>query len=224
MRIQDKLEGIRIASRPTTKQTVISVTTAAMIGVVLGLAAKLVDNPGINPLFDDIGGRLGIWVFAATLLSVFSYSPKLAAVKAVVFFASMLTVYYVYTVLFLHFFPARAILFWGLCAVISPICAYLIWYARGVGGFSYLMASLPITVLLVEGFELRNAYLPVHTHYDLIPLLMGVYLIMVTFLLIFIPRIKMRILVILPIALILSFMMIYFNVLGLIFGGLNSFL
>ncbi|MCM3206994.1 hypothetical protein [Paenibacillus illinoisensis] len=50
MRIQDKLEGIRIASRPTTKQTVISVTTAAMIGIVLGLAAKLVDTPGINPI------------------------------------------------------------------------------------------------------------------------------------------------------------------------------
>lgn len=86
------------------------------------------------------------------------------------------------------------------------------------------MASLPITVLLVEGFELRNAYLPIHTHYDLIPLLMGFYVIMITLLLIFIPKIKMRIFVILPIALILSFMMIYFNVLSLIFGGLNSFL
>ncbi|MCG7385324.1 hypothetical protein [Paenibacillus sp. ACRRY] len=224
MRVQDKLDGIRIVSRPTAKQTVFSIATAAMIGVVLGLAAKLVDTPGINPLFDDIGGRLGIWVFAATLLSVFSCSPKLAAVKAFVFFASMLTVYYVYTVLFLHFFPTKAILFWGICAVISPICAYLIWYARGVGGFSYLIASLPITVLLVEGFELRNAYLPVHTHYYLIPLLMGFYLMMITVLLIFIPRIKMQILFILPIALFLSFIMIYFNVLGLIFGGLNSFL
>lgn len=53
---------------------------------------------------------------------------------------------------------------------------------------------------------------------------MGFYLMMITVLLIFIPRIKMQILFILPIALFLSFIMIYFNVLGLIFGGLNSFL
>jgi len=45
----------------------------------MGLTAKLVDNPGINPLFDNLGGRLGIWVFVAALISVFSYSPKLAA-------------------------------------------------------------------------------------------------------------------------------------------------
>ncbi|NUU79667.1 hypothetical protein [Paenibacillus xylanilyticus] len=220
----DKLNGIRVANRPTTQQTFFSIIYAVFIGVILGLAAKLVDTPGINPVFDDMGGRLGIWVFVATLLSVFSYSPKVAAVKAFAFFGSMLTVYYVYTVLFLHFIPVRAILFWGLCAVISPICAYIIWYAHGNGLFSCMVSSLPITMLLIEGFELRNAYLPIHTHYYLIPVLMGVYLIMIIVLLLFIPKNKMQLLSILPIALILSIILIYFNVLGRIFGGMNGVL
>ena len=43
--------------------------TALLIGFAMGLLAKLVDNPrvtGIVPVFDDLGGRLGIWIFTAT--------------------------------------------------------------------------------------------------------------------------------------------------------------
>ncbi|MGG4105836.1 hypothetical protein AAXB25_18110 [Paenibacillus lautus] len=222
MEIYHKLNQIRVQNKSNTKQKVFSIVSAMIIGAILGLAAKLVDAPGINPIFDNIGGRLGIWVFVAALLSVFSYSPKIAAVKVFVFFGSMLTVYYAYTVLFLHFFPERAIVFWGICAVISPVCAYIMWYARGNGLFSHMVSALPITALLSEGFELRHAYLPIHTHYYLIPWLMGVYLMMILVLLLMIPRNKMQFVVVLPIALILSFIMIYFNVLGRIFGGING--
>ncbi len=224
MEMLHRLNQIRVGYKSTTKQKVFSIVRAMMIGVILGLAAKLVDNPGINPVFDDIGGRLGIWVFVATLLSVFSYSPKVAAVKIFVFFGSMLTVYYAYSVLFLHFFPMREIVFWGMCAVVSPVCAYIMWYARGNGVSSYIVAALPITVLLSEGFELRHAYLPIHTHYYLIPLLMGIYLIMILVLLLIIPKNKIQFVAVLPIALILSLIMIYFNVLGRIFGGMNGVL
>lgn len=193
-------------------------------GVILGVAAKLVDHPDVNPIFDNIGGRLGIWIFVATLLSVFSYSPTLAAVKIFTFFVSMLTVYYAYTVLFLHFFPRGAIVFWGICAVVSPICGYIMWYARGNGLLSTIVTALPITALLSEGFELRNAYLPVHSHYDLIPWLMGIYLVMIVVLLLVIPKNKRQWLSILPIALFLSASMIYLDVLGRIFGGMNGVL
>lgn len=213
----------RIANKSTTKQKVFSIVYAIIIGVILGLAAKIVDNPSyFNPIFTNIGDRLGIWVFVATLLSVFSYSPKLAAVKIFAFFGSMLTVYYVYTTVVLHFFPQREIIFWGICGAVSPLCAYIMWYARGSGLFSNIVSALPITLLLTEGFELRNAYLPVHTHYYLIPWLMGVYLIMIVVLVLTIPRNKKKLLVILPIAIILSLILIYFNVFGRLFPGMNS--
>ncbi|UPK43049.1 hypothetical protein [Paenibacillus pabuli] len=218
------MNQIRVKSESTTKQKVVSIGFAMLIGVIMGVAAKLVDAPGINPIFDDIGGRLGVWVFAAALISVFSYSPKLAAVKIFVFFGSMLTVYYVYTVLLLHFSPERAMVFWGICAVVSPICAYIMWYARGSGLLSIVVAALPVTLLLSEGFQLRHAYLPIHTHYYLIPVLMIIYLIMIVVLLLIIPINKKQVLPILSIALILSFIMIYFNVLGWIFGGMNGVL
>lgn len=224
MGIYRNLHSVRVADQANTKQKVFSIVYAIITGVILGLAAKLVDNPNINPIFDDIGGRLGIWVFVATLLAVFSYSPKLAAVKVFSFFVSMLAVYYAYTTLVLDFFPQRAIIFWGICAVISPLCAYLMWYARGNGWLPNMIAALPITLLLSEGFQLRNAYLPFHQHYYLIPLLIAIYLIMIVVLLLLIPKNRKQCLVILPIVLILTFIMIYFNVLGRIFGGMNGVL
>lgn len=224
MGIHNKLIQIRAENQSTTKQNVLSIINVITIGMMLGLVAKLVDTQGINPIFDDIGGRLGIWIFVATLISVFSYSPKLAAVKVFFFFVSLLTVYYLYTVFFLHFFPRREIVFWGLCAVVSPVCAYMMWYARGNGTVSSLVLSLPITALLSEGYQLRDAYLPQHTHYYLIPILMGIYLIMAVVLLFIIPTSRPKFLIILPISLILSFIIIYFNVLGRLFGSLNGVL
>jgi len=225
MEMYNKLIGIRVANKSTTKQKIFSIVNAIIIGVILGLLAKIVDNPSyFNPIFTNIGDRLGIWVFVATLLSVFSYSPKLAAVKVFAFFGSMLTVYYVYTTLVLHFFPEREIVFWSICAAVSPVCAYIMWYARGIGLFSNIVSALPITVLLSEGFELRNAYLPFHTHYYLIPWLMGIYLIMIVVLLLTIPKSKKKLLAILLIVIILSLIMIYFNVFARLFPGMNSVL
>lgn len=225
MEIFNRMNQIRVANKRTTKQNVFSIINAIIIGIILGLLAKTVDNPSyFNPIFTDIGDRLGIWVFVATLLSVFSYSPKLAAVKIFTFFGSMLTVYYVYTTFVLHFFPEREIIFWSICGVISPVCAYIMWYARGNGLFSNIVSALPITVLLVEGFELRNAYLPIHTHYYLIPWLMGIYLIMIVVLLLLIPNNKMKFLCVLPILIVLSLIIIKFDIFGRIFGGMNGVL
>lgn len=75
-----------------------------------------------------------------------------------------------------------------------------------------------------EGYALRDAYLPIHYHYYLVPWLMGIYVIMVAVLLLLIPKNKKHCLVILPISVIFSFTTVYFDVLGRIFGGMNSVL
>ena len=85
-------------------------TLPFIIGVVLGIIAKLVDVPYITselPVFDDIMGRFGIWVWAAALISVRSKTAHLAAARSFLFFAGMLTAYYSYTVIFLNFFQCK---------------------------------------------------------------------------------------------------------------------
>lgn len=220
----NRLRQIRPAVRTGSRRMAGEAAFAILLGLVLGLLAKLVDNPELNPIFDDIGGRLGIWVFTATLLAVFSESPKLAAAKVFAFFASLLFVYYTYTVFLLHFFPQRVILFWSIAALISPICAYIIWYAGGKGPVSVFLASLPITVLLSEGYTLRDAYLPVHMHYYLIPWLQGIYLTMAGLLLYFTVKGGRRRVIAALLAAAVTAVMLRLDVLGLLFGGMNGVL
>ncbi|CAI6065655.1 hypothetical protein PAECIP112173_01969 [Paenibacillus sp. JJ-100] len=224
MEINSKLNRIRTMSNVSNGRKVYALVWMIILGGIMGLAAKLVDTQGVNPVFDQIGGRLGIWIFVATLISVYSYSPRSAAVKVFSFFTSLLTFYYLYTVFFLHFFSKNETMFWVICAVVSPICAVVMWYARGHGYVASFILSLPVAVLITEGYTLKNAYLPEHEHYYLVPILMGFYLLMVITLLWIVPRKKIHMLTVIPVALLLSFIMIYFDIIGKIFGGLNGFL
>lgn len=79
-----------------------------IIGIVLGIIAKFADGRDFMyyfPVFADIMGRFGIWVWAAAIISIRSKTALFAAVRSFVFFIGMLSAYYGYTVLFLKFFP-----------------------------------------------------------------------------------------------------------------------
>lgn len=126
-----------------------------IIGIVLGITAKLVDVPYITcdfPVFDDIMGRFGIWVWAAALIAVFSKTPLLAAVRSFLFFIGMLLAYYGYTILFLGFFPKSQMILWGGIAMITPFCGFLIWHIHKNKHYANLIASLPFILFFTEWY------------------------------------------------------------------------
>lgn len=186
--------------------------TALLIGFAMGLLAKLVDNPrvtGIVPVFDDLGGRLGIWIFTATLLAVFCNSPGMAAIRTFIYFMSFLFTYYAYTVLFLGFFPKSQILFWGLCALVSPLCAFLIWFARGKGWFSNFLISLPIAVLAAEVYMTGKGNL----------VLQIIYFCMCLCLLLVLPKKRIQCAPVLLITFLVFFVLIKLDILTIVFGN-----
>ena len=126
-----------------------------IIGIVLGITAKLVDVPYITcdfPVFDDIMGRFGIWVWAAALIAVFSKTPLLAAVRSFLFFIGILLAYYGYTLLFLGFFPKSQMILWGGIAMITPFCGFLIWHIHKNKHYANLIASLPFILFFTEWY------------------------------------------------------------------------
>ncbi len=126
-----------------------------IIGIVLGITAKLVDVPYITcdfPVFDDIMGRFGIWVWAAALIAVFSKTPLLAAVRSFLFFIGMLLAYYGYTLLFLGFFPKSQMILWGGIAMITPFCGFLIWHIHKNKHYANMIASLPFILFFTEWY------------------------------------------------------------------------
>ena len=124
-------------------------------GILLGITAKLVDVPYITcdyPVFDDMMGRFGIWVWAAALIAVRSRTPFHAAVRFFVFFVGMLSAYYGYTVLFLKFFPGSQMVLWGGIAMITPFCGFLMWHIHKNTSYADLIASLPFVLFFTEWY------------------------------------------------------------------------
>lgn len=124
-------------------------------GILLGITAKLVDVPYITcdyPVFDDMMGRFGIWVWAAALIAVRSRNPFHAAVRSFVFFVGMLSAYYGYTVLFLKFFPGSQMVLWGGIAMITPFCGFLMWHIHKNTSYADLIASLPFVLFFTEWY------------------------------------------------------------------------
>ena len=128
----------------------IQVFISFFLGAVLGFLAKYFDN---TQIVGEIGTYLGFWVLTAALLSAWSRSPRAAAVHVFVFFAAVLLIYYTYSMILFGFFPRYYFLAWGGIALLSPICGTIVWYARGSGWTAAFCASLPISLLLVEGYS-----------------------------------------------------------------------
>ena len=126
-----------------------------IIGIVLGIIAKLIDVPYITsilPVFDDIMGRFGIWVWAAALISILSKTALFAAVRSFVFFIGMLSSYYAYTVLFLNFFPKSQMILWGGIAMVTPFCGFLIWHIHKESHYANFISSLPFIFFFTEWY------------------------------------------------------------------------
>lgn len=126
-----------------------------VIGVVLGLIAKLADSREITstfPIFADIFARFGIWIWVAALISIYSKKAVFAAIRSLVFFTGMLSAYYGYTILFLGFYPKSQIVLWSMIALFSPFCGFAIWYIRKKRWYANVFASLPLIIFFTEWY------------------------------------------------------------------------
>lgn len=68
------------------------------------------------------------------------------------FFIGMLLAYYGYTVLFLHFYPKSQIVLWGVIAMGTPFCGFLIWHIHKNSHYANFIASLPFTIFFTEWY------------------------------------------------------------------------
>ena len=137
------------------KSTAYSLFLPFIIGIVLGIIAKLIDVPYVTskfPIFDDMMGRFGIWVWAAAIISIFSKTALFAAVRSFAFFVGMLSAYYCYTVFFLNFFPKSQIVLWSGIAIITPFCGFMIWQIHREHHYANFISSLPFMIFFTEWY------------------------------------------------------------------------
>lgn len=133
-----------------------------LLGAILGTFSKFLDDTPVNYLpvlfaYLDIGnflGRFAFWILLAVCIAVYSASPRRAAINVFVFFAGMVTSYYLYSALIAGFFPRRYAMIWAGLTLLSPVLAAVCWYAKGDGTIP-LILSAGITAVL---FNVTFAY------------------------------------------------------------------
>jgi hypothetical protein len=90
------------------------------------------------------------------------------------FFSGMVASYYAYSKWIAGFFPQSYALIWVGFTAISPLLAWICWYAKGNGKFSLGISSLLIAVLFNASFIYGWLYFSIRSILELITFLCGV--------------------------------------------------
>lgn len=163
----DFLNNIRRAEKKIslTRQA-INTAAAALLGIALGTLSKFLDTVPVNNLpallqYLDVTnflGRFAIWVFIAVCISIYSSSSVRAAINVFLFFAGMVLSYYLYSSFIAGFFPKSYAMIWIGFTVVSPLLAFICWYAKGQGRISLILSAGIIAVLFNMSFVYGIGY------------------------------------------------------------------
>jgi len=219
-----QIEDVNTHQLIATKQKVIRVLFIFIFGVTMGFISKYADTVGISvdghivlmiyqysvDFIKDITSKIGLWIFIATIIAVWSRSPRSAAIHVFVFFVGMLLAYYSYSTYLFGFVPKYYVYRWGLISFLSLIGAYIVWHADGKGWLSACCAAPPIALLLTIGYSFFYTQL----------LLQGIDLIFSLILFVLLAVNNLQRLRILFVVVVLFLLIEKLNLISLFFGGL----
>lgn len=166
-----RLQAIREPKPCGSLKQQIGVSAAiAAAGFLLGIVQKHLDVGAVNELprifqLLDIGnyfGRFAIWLFLGTVLSVYAGTPRRAAVNTFVFFLSMVTGYYLYCHFIAGFLPMSYMMIWVALSFVSPLLAYLCWFAKGKGAIAIAISAGILGVIFSQAFLITQGFYVTH--------------------------------------------------------------
>ncbi|MDE6687885.1 MAG: hypothetical protein K2K17_11275 [Lachnospiraceae bacterium] len=176
------LNTIRCEEKPiSVSRQVVDMFAILLLGIALGTFSKFLDNTAVNELpfifgYLDITnflGRFAIWVLIAVCISIYSNSSIRAAINVFVFFAGMVTSYYLYSKFVAGFFPRSYAMIWFGFTAISPLLAFICWYAKGKSKLSFVLSAMIIAVLFNMTFVYGMIYFEMRSILELIVFICG---------------------------------------------------
>lgn len=164
------LENIRTPDRNLKPDRKIANTSAIfLLGILLGIFSKWLDNLSIDDTIwwqhilgildlGNVFSSLGIWLFLAVAISVFSKTPLRASLNVFLFFVGMTVSYHLYTIFFSGFNPKSYMMIWYKITLITPILAFICWYAKGKEKISTAISGIILAVMMLSSFGIGIWY------------------------------------------------------------------
>ncbi|WP_100065715.1 hypothetical protein [Miniphocaeibacter massiliensis] len=155
-----------------------------IIGAVLGIVSKYLDIIPSNELLSileklDIRNFLSgfsLWLLVAITISVYSNTFFRAGINVFLFFTGMLLGYYFITKNIAGFLPVNYVIIWVILTLISPLLAFICWYAKGEGNVALLLSGIIIGVFLSQVVVFGIFYTDIISLMDLIAWLICVFI------------------------------------------------
>ncbi len=147
-----------------------------LMGIILGVISKALDETPSNllPLFlerldlRNFFSRMGVWIFFAVVISVYSKSPIRAAINVFLFFVGMVGSYYLYTIVIAGFFPKSYMMIWIIMTLVSSIMAFICWYAKGEGKIAICISSIILMFISRQAFAFGFWYFDIRNILELL--------------------------------------------------------
>lgn len=182
------LDTIRAKERTHTVSQQILITIGMLLfGICLGTFSKYLEyQPEYLPMphfmevidealnFHNFLSTFAPWVILAVCIAVYSHTPFRAAVNVFVFFAGMVSGYYVYCNYVAGFFPKSYALIWVGFTILSPFLAFICWYAKGKGVVAIIISAGILGFLMDMAFYFGWLYLSVSSVLELIVLFIAI--------------------------------------------------
>ena len=179
------LNDIRNAENPiSNNRKLINTIALLFLGIALGTFSKYLDFrqaslPGVLMAIDgaldvhNFLGRFAIWVLIALCISIYSNSAIRAGINVFVFFVGMVASYYLYSNYIAGFFPRSYALIWFGFTVVSPLLAFVCWYARGKSKQALILSAMILAVLFNMCFVYGVGYFSAWSVLEVIVFIIG---------------------------------------------------
>ena len=163
---------------------IINTIVVLFLGIALGTFSKYLDFRqaelpcvlmAIDEAFDihNFLGRFAIWVLIALCISIYSNSAIRASVNVFAFFVGMVASYYLYSNYIAGFFPRSYAMIWFGFTAVSPLLAFVCWYARGKSKLAFILSALILAVLFNMCFVYGFGYFSARSVVEVIVFIIG---------------------------------------------------
>ena len=157
------------------------------LGIYFGLFSKFLDYyqgslPHLLQVMDNVLdfhnflGEFAPWILIGVCISIYSQTPIRAAINVFSFFAGFVSSYYIYSYFIAGFFPRSYALIWIAFTIVSPLFAFISWYAKGKGPISLLISSGIIGTLINTTFAYGAFYIDIISPLNVILLLIVMFI------------------------------------------------